>query len=361
MKKIILSGAGGSVFPYLFSKLENKYEVHVMDSDEKVSLMYKDKNVHIVPKVNDNNFESVIIKIIKDNQIDIYIPLIDEEIVKAIVIGKKLGIKILSPTRTFVELCLDKYKLMNMLRDENISSIETEFANNFTQKFDFPIFLKPNIGRGSRGIQMVSNLNEMEAYFLLAEYNKNEILVQPFIGGEEYTVSVTVNNLNKLIDFIKNKFSEEYVDFILMYLEIYLEHYNYRLINLDSPKGYIVNLEVYNNKSNEIFNLTLDALNKMSFPIKTKYGIQIENFLFLNGDESNTILYNELQESIKDIKHLGFREYISDVIDNIYIDNNEYIIENLNLNHFPELKDYDIIDVTFSKLSKTDYLILQKQ
>lgn len=210
MKKIILSGAGGSVFPYLFSKLENKYEVHVMDSDEKVSLMYKDKNVHIVPKVNDNNFESVIIKIIKDNQIDIYIPLIDEEIVKAIVIGKKLGIKILSPTRTFVELCLDKYKLMNMLRDENISSIETEFANNFTQKFDFPIFLKPNIGRGSRGIQMVSNLNEMEAYFLLAEYNKNEILVQPFIGGEEYTVSVTVNNLNKLISIIpKLVFSKE--------------------------------------------------------------------------------------------------------------------------------------------------------
>ena len=170
-----------------------------------------------------------------------------------------------------------------------------------------------------------------------------------------------MNNLNKLIDFIKNKFSEEYVDSILMYLEIYLEHYNYRLINLDSPKGYITNVEVHNNKSNEIFNLTLDALNKMSFPIKTKYGIQIENFLFLNGDESNTILYNELQESIKDIKHLGFREYISDAIDNIYIDDNEYIIENLNLNHFPELKGYDIIDVTFSKLSKTDYLILQKQ
>ena len=169
-----------------------------------------------------------------------------------------------------------------------------------------------------------------------------------------------MNNLNKLIDFIKNKFSEEYVDFILMYLEIYLEHYNYRLIDLDSPKGYIVNLEVYNNKSNEIFNLTLDALNKISFPIKTKYGIQIENFLFLNGDESNTIFYNELQESIKDIKHLGFREYISDAIDNIYIDDNEYIIENLNLNHFPELKDFKAMMTIHSDLTQTDYLILEK-
>ena len=169
-----------------------------------------------------------------------------------------------------------------------------------------------------------------------------------------------MNNLNKLIDFIKNKFSEEYIDSILMYLEIYLEHYNYRLIDLDSPKGYIVNLEVYNNKSNEIFNLTLDALNKMSFPIKTKYGIQIENFLFLNWNESNSILYHELQESINDVTHLGFREYISDVIDNDYVDD-EHIIENLNLKYFPELKDFKPIMTVHSDISQTDYLILTKQ
>ena len=87
-----------------------------------------------------------------------------------------------------------------------------------------------------------------------------------------------MNNLNKLIDFIKNKFSEEYTDVILLYLEHY---YNYRLIDLDYPKGYITNVEVHNNKSNEKFNLILDTLNKIPFrlaaPIPPKYpkGIEI--------------------------------------------------------------------------------------
>ena len=166
-----------------------------------------------------------------------------------------------------------------------------------------------------------------------------------------------MNNLNNLINIIKNKFSEEYTDVILLYLEHY---YNYRLIDLDYPKGYITNVEVHNNKSNEKFNLILDTLNKIPFPIKTKYGVQIENFLFLNWNESNSILYHELQESINDVTHLGFREYISDAIDNIYIDDNEHIIENLNLNHFNEISDCKAIRTIHNDLTHTDLLILEK-
>lgn len=202
MKKILISGAGGSLFPYLFDVLEDKYEVHVMDSDYKVSIMYKDKNVHIVPNVNNSNFEVEIIKIIKENKIDFYIPLIDEEILKAIKIGKKLNVKILSPSSDFVKICLNKYELMQVLKDKNISYIKTEFANNFTQTYDAPIFLKPNIGRGSRGIQKITSKEEMSAYFIMEDYSKEEVLVQPFIGGEEFTVSVTVNNLNQIIAIV---------------------------------------------------------------------------------------------------------------------------------------------------------------
>ena len=168
-----------------------------------------------------------------------------------------------------------------------------------------------------------------------------------------------MNNLNKLIDIIKDKFSEEYTDIIIMYLKYCCNYY--RLVDLDDPKGYIANSETHYDKSNEIFNLILNTLNEIPFPIKTKYGVQIENFLFLNWNESNSILYHELQESINDVKHLGFREYISDVIDNAYIDDDEHIIENLNLKHFSELKDFKPIMTVHNDLSQTDYLILTKQ
>ena len=167
-----------------------------------------------------------------------------------------------------------------------------------------------------------------------------------------------MNNLNKLIDIIKDKFSEEYVDVIVMYLE---HCYNYRLVDLDYNKKYITEPEIHDNKSNKIFILMLNTLNEIPFPIKTKYGIQIENFLFLNWNESNSILYHELQKSINDVTHLGFKEYISDVIDNAYIDDDEHIIENLNLKYFPELKDFKPIITVHSDISQTDYLILTKQ
>lgn len=201
-KRLLFSGAGGSIFPYMFKALENEYDVYAMDSDEKITKLYSDEKIFIVPNVVDKNFESVITNIIQDNNIDVYIPCIDEEMLIAIEISKKMGIQILSPSKVFVQLCLDKYELMKVLSDKKISNIETCMADKYNESFNYPIFLKPNIGRGSRGIKKIDNLAEYEAYFLLEEYKKSEVLVQPFIGGDEYTVSVTVNNLNKLISII---------------------------------------------------------------------------------------------------------------------------------------------------------------
>ena len=198
-KRLLFSGAGGSIFPYMFQALEEDYEVYAMDSDEKIAHLYKNEKIFTVPNINEENFKSVIKNIITEHKIDVYIPGIDEEILIAIEISKKMGIQVLSPAEAFVKLCLDKFELMKILNTHEISTIETYMADEYNEDFDYPIFLKPNIGRGSRGIKKIDNLNEYEAYFILEEYKKEEVLVQPFIGGDEYTVSVTVNNLNQLI------------------------------------------------------------------------------------------------------------------------------------------------------------------
>jgi len=201
-KRLLFSGAGGSIFPYMFEQLKDEYEVFAMDSDEKVAKLYKNEKIFTVPNINEENFELVIENIIAEHKIDIYIPGIDEEILIAIEISKKMGIQVLSPSEDFVKLCLDKFELMKALTNKKISNIETYMADKYNEDFDYPIFLKPNIGRGSRGIKKIDNFNEYEAYFTLEEYKKEEVLVQPFVGGDEYTVSVTVNNLNQLISIV---------------------------------------------------------------------------------------------------------------------------------------------------------------
>ena len=157
-----------------------------------------------------------------------------------------------------------------------------------------------------------------------------------------------MNNLNKLVSLIENKFSKDYVDCILLYIEYQYEYILNDLNNTDE-------------KSNVTFNSIINILDKIPTPIKIKYGIKIDNFLFLDWSESDTILIKEIENSINNVKHLGHREFLLDIVETYVNFDNEHTIQNLNLNHFPELKGYDIIDVTFSKLSKTDYLILTKQ
>ena len=156
-KKLLISGLGGSLFPYLINHLEKKYELVLIDSNALVKKIYVDQNVIVVPLVSDERFENSILEIIKQNNVDFYIPLIDEEISKAIKIAKKSGIKVLAPSEEFVNLTLNKYKLMKELAQNRISTIQTIIAEKYTNEIPYPIFLKPNVGRGSRGIKKINN------------------------------------------------------------------------------------------------------------------------------------------------------------------------------------------------------------
>ena len=296
MKKILFSGAGGSIFPYMFEALEKKYEVYAMDADEKVKYMYPNKRVYIVPKVNDVNFEDEISKIILDNNIDFYVPLIDEEIIKAIKIARKLGIKVLSPSENFVKLCLNKYHLMNVLAEKKISNIKTKYMHLYNDEFDYPIFLKPNVGRGSRGIRKINNRAEKEAYFILEKYKKNEILVQPYIEGDEYTVSVTVNNLNKIISIIpKLVFIKEGITKYAQSIknDLIIEKCKEIVKKLNPCGSFNVQLKLINN---DIFIFEINPRFSTTLVLSIASGVNEIDLVIQNYNKSNVEYINNFNE-----------------------------------------------------------------
>ena len=52
--------------------------------------------------------------------------------------------------------------------------------------------MKPRVGRGSRGIARISNSDALRSYIDSTNYSTNNIIVQPYIEGTEYTVSVII-------------------------------------------------------------------------------------------------------------------------------------------------------------------------
>ncbi len=205
-KKLLISGLGGSLFPYLHEQLQDKYEVFYVDADEQLEKIYAHYNFYKSPWINDAAYWVFIKDIIQKNNIDYYIPLIDEEIVEA----KKsiedfCGVKVISPTHEFALLSMNKYILMQKLHAANISSVVSFTGDIFKWEIPAPVFVKPISGRGSRGIRKISGSIQLNAYYELEKYTPEEILIQEHLEGTEYTVGVLVNNMNDVISISSKK------------------------------------------------------------------------------------------------------------------------------------------------------------
>lgn len=200
MKKILISGLGGSLFPYLHHKLINNFELFYVDLDKELSNIYPDFNFYPAPPVSDELYESFIENIIGENKIDIYIPLIDEEIEKSYNIKLLFpNLILIVPNKEFSMLCLNKEILMLKLSELNISQIATKLGSELIKSDKFPVFVKPKFGRGSRGIRVINSFEEFGAYLLLEKYKSSDIIVQENIKGVEYTIGVLTNNLNQIL------------------------------------------------------------------------------------------------------------------------------------------------------------------
>ncbi|MDP4680718.1 MAG: hypothetical protein NWS46_10155, partial [Cyclobacteriaceae bacterium] len=81
--KLLVSGLGGSLFPYLHEKLKDKFELFYVDGDEQLKHLYNELNFFLSPMVKNPSYWDFIKKIIDECKIDFNIPLIDEEILNA--------------------------------------------------------------------------------------------------------------------------------------------------------------------------------------------------------------------------------------------------------------------------------------
>jgi carbamoyl-phosphate synthase large subunit len=200
MKNLLISGLGGSLFPYLHNKLRTNYNLFYIDADSELAKLYPKLNFFRAPLVSSHTYIPFLKKLIEENAIDVYIPLIDEELIstKSDLEGVN-DVIVLAPTAEFCSLSLNKFKLMQVLKVLQISTIESYIGSDFSGSFDKPIFVKPISGRGSRGIRKIASVEQLQAYYILEGYEPEEILIQEYIEGVEYTIGATVNNLNDLL------------------------------------------------------------------------------------------------------------------------------------------------------------------
>jgi len=196
MKTIFLTGGGGSGTIAITKALKDKYRVILGDMDKwAAGLRFADKS-YIIPAGKNKKFLTVIRNIIKAEKVDIFVPLVDEEI------KDFPDLMILLPEYNFAKMALDKWELINGLNQAYLQIPKTYLGDCPYHSLKYPYIVKPRIGRGSKNVREINSQEELEAYKVLLGLKDNEILLQEKIIGKEFTVSVVVNKFGEILAIV---------------------------------------------------------------------------------------------------------------------------------------------------------------
>jgi len=196
--RILRTASGCMASIGLIRKLmERGVEVICADADPLSVGLYYCKKGYVIPRGDDPNFAPTIFKISKKEHVNGIISGPEEEIL-SLSRHKELFIKEnilpLVPDYESVLICSDKFKTFNFFRNLGILTPNTFFVENgrinetLLKTIDFPVVLKPRFGRGSEGIYIAWDKNELRFY--LSKVSKSDYLIQELIHGVECTIDI---------------------------------------------------------------------------------------------------------------------------------------------------------------------------
>lgn len=149
-----------------------------------------------IPFVDDDNFVDCLNKIIKTNKIDFIFPAHDSVLLKLAqtVAEGKLACKLIAPPVETCEIARSKLKTYEYFRD----TIHTPQVYKNTQEIKSisqPIFLKPDVGQGSKGTFVARTMDDINFY----TKKDPTLLLLEYLPGKEYTVDCFTNKNGQLL------------------------------------------------------------------------------------------------------------------------------------------------------------------
>ena len=169
--------------------LGNRGKVIAADINPKSPALYFADDYLIVPRSDDPNFINFIIDFCKNNSIKLIIPTRDEELPlfsKNRDVFDEIDVKIMVSDVESIEICQDKMKFINFCINNGFGIPKTYNNINSRDTNDFPLFLKPVVGKSGVDtfrVDSFENLNEILS-------RNNDFIVQECVEAPEYTIDL---------------------------------------------------------------------------------------------------------------------------------------------------------------------------
>lgn len=151
------------------------------------ALAFCDEKV-LAPKIRSDEYIPFMLDYCKKEKVDGLIPTIDTDLLVFAQNKDKfsaIGVKVFVAKEDKVKICRDKRLTANYFNSLGLSSPCTvDSVVNYSG--GFPAFIKPKDGSSSINAFKVENEEQLKAY----SERVKDYIVQPFVGGTEYTVDV---------------------------------------------------------------------------------------------------------------------------------------------------------------------------
>jgi carbamoyl-phosphate synthase large subunit len=227
MKKIsnvLVTGVGGIIGQGIIKCLnmanhsrKSKVKYHIIGADSSplaAGLYFSDVGI-LVPNANDQGYIDFIIEVILEYKISALYVGTDQELDvlgnSSSKIERRTGAKVMICSNEVIKISRDKWKTFLFLKKKGLPCMESSLpvkAYDFSERFGFPVVVKPRGGYGSIYFTVVRDRDELDTTIDKLESNGWKAIIQEYVPGigNEYTTGVLSDNKsNKIISSISIK------------------------------------------------------------------------------------------------------------------------------------------------------------
>ena len=185
-KKVLVFPCGSEIGLEIYNSVSHSihFELYGLSSVKDHGEFVYENYIDGIGQYNSDNFIDELKKIIERNKIDILYPTMDSVIAFLKYFEEELGIPVVGPSYEAAKICSSKLETYRHLGDK--IRIPKQFSKN-DKDLKFPLFVKPDIGYGSRNIFKVNNIGQLKNTDL------EGMILCEYLPGKEYTIDCFTN------------------------------------------------------------------------------------------------------------------------------------------------------------------------
>lgn len=188
-ENILIPGAGGFAAINAIKSLRKinfNGKIITTDSNPLSAGFYLSDYYYVLPRIDDVHFINKAYEVIYKEKIDLILPTSGFDIIPYSKHKNELeknGVSCFFSDYDTIELCDNKYKFYEKIKNDFPTP---KYSLSRDEVFEFPVFVKPIKGKGSRNVYLCNSKSELE--FVIKKYP--EMLVCEYLPGKEYTIDV---------------------------------------------------------------------------------------------------------------------------------------------------------------------------